>query len=286
MTRLLDRYMIDGLVAGEARVRVMRPQLRHVPAHWHDYYELGYVLDGSARHVVNGVPRPLGPGGVFLLTPTDFHELVPTSDGPLVCYNVVLDPGVVERWLDVAGIGPAAAGGPPWLADDCADLGADFDRLWRESDGRRPGARALSDAVLGCLLIELGRRADPAGGGDQPGVPRDVAVDVRRAVQYIERHFREPLTLAEVAAHVHLSPNYLSERFGRLVGVSFQTYLQNRRLRFARSLLASTGLGVTEICHAAGFNSPSHFGRAYRRRYGRSPSTGRTAGDGVVTDRR
>ncbi|RLP93568.1 AraC family transcriptional regulator [Micromonospora sp. BL4] len=285
MTRLLDRYMIDGLVEGDAGVRVMRPLLRDVPAHWHDYYELGYVVDGAARHVINGVPRPLGPGGVFLLTPTDFHELRLTSAVPLTCYNVVIEPRVVERWLDSVGPHPAAVQGPPWLADDAAEFGPDFDRLWRESDGRRPGAAALADAVLGCILIELARRcATPAADGEpEMPAPTDAAVDIRRAVQYVERHFREPLTLAEVAAHVHLSPNYLSERFSRLVGTSFQTYVQNRRLRFARSLLASTTLGVTEICHAAGFNSPSHFGRAYRRRFGQPPSAGRTVGDGTVT---
>ncbi|MER7892095.1 AraC family transcriptional regulator [Micromonospora sp. NPDC094482] len=287
MTRLLDRYMIDGLVAGEAGLRVMRPLLRDVPAHWHDYYELGYVIEGAARHVVNGVPRALGPGAAFLLTPTDFHELRPTSEAPLTCYNVVIDPRVVERWLEAMGPGPAAVTGSPWLADDCADLGGDFDRLWRESEGRRPGAPAVADAVLGCILIEMARRcAIPALDGEpRAPAPQDAAVDIRRAVQYVERHFREPLTLAEVAAHVHLSPNYLSERFSRLVGVSFQSYLQNRRLRFARSLLASTTLGVTEICHAAGFNSPSHFGRAYRRRFGQPPSAERTLGDNALTDR-
>ncbi|MGK5740007.1 AraC family transcriptional regulator [Micromonospora sp. URMC 103] len=284
MTRLLDRYMIDGLAAGEAGVRVMRPLLGDVPAHWHDYYELGYVVDGSARHVVNGASRPLARGSAFLLTPTDFHELALTSDVPLTCYNVVVEPAVVERWLDAVGSGPATGAGPPWLADDCADLGPDFDRLWRESDGRRPGSAALTDAVLGCVLVELARRCG-APGGREPGppVPGDAAADIRAAVRYVERHFREALTLAEVAAYVHLSPNYLSERFSRLVGVPFQTYLQHRRLRFARSLLASTTLGVTEICHAAGFNSPSHFGRAYRRRFGESPSAGRTQGDGAVT---
>ncbi|GAB3975962.1 AraC family transcriptional regulator [Plantactinospora veratri] len=284
MTRLLDRYMIDGLVAdglvpGGSGVQVMRPDLRDVPAHWHDYYELGYVLDGTARHVVNGVSRPLRPGGVFLLTPTDFHELHVSSATPLSCYNVVIEPDVAERWLDRALPVPAGVAGPPWLTDD-PSFGPDFDRLWRESSaGRRPGAAALADAVLGCILIELARRCaepvaaesgpEPRGGADPAGG------DIRRAVQYIERRFREPLTLAEVAGYVHLSPNYFSERFGQVVGVSFQSYLQARRLRFARSLLASTDLGVTEICHAAGFNSPSHFGRAYRRRFGQAPSAGR-----------
>jgi AraC-like DNA-binding protein len=95
---------------------------------------------------------------------------------------------------------------------------------------------------------------------------------IARAVLYVDHHFREPLTLADVAAQAHLSPNYFSERFRDFTGTSFQAYLQQRRLRFARSLLAATDLGVTEACHAAGFNSVSHFGRAYRRRYGQAPS--------------
>jgi AraC-like DNA-binding protein len=288
MTRLLDRYLIDGLVTGGSGVRVMRPLLRDVAAHWHDYYELGYVVNGCARHVVNGVVRGLRPGDAFLLTPTDFHELSPTSGAPLACYNVVIEPDVAERWLDRVLPETTGGAGPPWLADDCGALAADFDRLWRESGERRPGGAALADAVLGCILIELARHGTPPPSGTDPvagtagdhgrPVRRGTAPDggeIRRAVQYIERRFREPLTLAEVASHVHLSPNYFSERFGRLVGTSFQSYLQARRLRFARSLLAATALGVTEVCHAAAFNDPSHFGRAYRRRYGHPPSAER-----------
>jgi AraC-like DNA-binding protein len=300
MTRLLDRYMIDGLVVGDRGVRVMRPLLHNVAAHWHDYYELGYAVNGSARHVVNGVPRALAPGDAFLLTPTDFHELTLTSDTPLTCYNVVIEPEVVERWLDRMFPEAVAGTGPPWFAADRGPLAADFHRLWRESGGQRPGAAAMADAVLGCILIELARHggpppagtdADPvartSGGDEHPG-HRAAAPDggeIRRAVQYIERHFREPLTLAQVASHVHLSANYFSERFGRLVGTSFQTYLQARRLRFARSLLASTTLGITEICHAAGFNNLSHFGRAYRRRFGRPPSADRAGAYPAETER-
>jgi AraC-like DNA-binding protein len=106
-------------------------------------------------------------------------------------------------------------------------------------------------------------------------VPRRPTTDeaLRGAVRHVDRHFREPLTLSSVAAEAHLSPNYFSERFRQLTGTAFQLYLQERRLRFARSLLAATSLSVTEVCHAAGFGSLSHFGRAYRRRYGVSPSS-------------
>jgi AraC-like DNA-binding protein len=124
--------------------------------------------------------------------------------------------------------------------------------------------------VVTLLVVEMARRDDGDGRSGPAPVGADAAM--RQAVLYVDRHFREPLTLAEVAAQAHLSPNYCSQRFREVAGTSFQAYLQERRLRFARSLLEATGLAVTEVCHAAGFGDLSHFGRVYRRRYGVPPS--------------
>jgi AraC-like DNA-binding protein/mannose-6-phosphate isomerase-like protein (cupin superfamily) len=270
----LERYTVDGLLARDAEIRVMRPELGPVAVHWHDFYELGFVIAGTARHVLNGVEQIVHPGSVFLLTPTDFHELVPTSGEPLTCYNVVIDANAAERELDE--LLPSRTGWPPAVVESFDEAEPDFRRLWEESVAGRPGSPALMAAVLRCIFIELIRRRDPstpAGAEHEP--PPGGQAEIRRAVLYVDRHFREPLTLAAVAAQAHLSPNYFSERFRQSTGTPFQAYLQQRRLRFARSLLVSTDLGVTEVCHAAGFNSPSYFGRAYRRRYGEAPSAGR-----------
>ncbi|HYO32122.1 MAG TPA: AraC family transcriptional regulator [Nocardioidaceae bacterium] len=277
---------MDALASEDAEIRVMRQELQSIAVHWHDFYELVYVVDGSAEHVVNGVAEPVRPGSVFLLTPTDFHALQAIGDRPLTCYNVVIDVRVADRLLDE--VLPGARGWPPCAVDGWADARSDFERLWRESQSAEPGAVALIESVVACALIELGRSWQ----GQKGFVPEplsDVAADLRRAVMFVDRNFREPLALADVAAQAHLSPNYFSERFRQATGSSFQAYLQARRLRFARSLLASTDLGVTEVCHAAGFQSPSHFGRAYRRRYGEPPSACRseiTSQRGVTAARR
>jgi AraC-like DNA-binding protein/mannose-6-phosphate isomerase-like protein (cupin superfamily) len=270
-TAELERYTAGGLLAKDAAIRVMRPELRLVDVHWHDFYELVFVTSGSAVHVVNGVSQTVEPGDAFLLTPTDFHEIRADGQRPLECYNIVVDPQVAERQLD--DLLPSRTTWPPAFVSGFDEAEPDFRRLWEESRAALPGSAALMESVLKCILVELLRRRDPADAAREQDHLTGARAEIRRAVLYVDRHFREPLTLAEVAGQAHLSPNYFSERFRQSTGTPFQEYLQQRRLRFARSLLVSTNLGVTEVCHAAGFNSPSYFGRAYRRFYDEAPST-------------
>jgi AraC-like DNA-binding protein/mannose-6-phosphate isomerase-like protein (cupin superfamily) len=268
MTDLVERFSTESLLLPESGARVMRPRLRTVDVHWHDYYELCLVVSGEAEHVVNGVARPIGRGSAFLLSPADFHAIRATGHEPLGCYNTVIDPRLMERQL--AGLGPPSVGDLPWQTDDFLDAEGDLRRLQAEFEEPRLGGARLVEALVGCLVVELARhqRVEAAAADHRTGV----ADELRAAVRYVDRHFREPISLADAARRAHLSPNYFSERFREYTGSSFQLYLQERRLRFARSLLASTPLSVTEVCHAAGFNSLSHFGRAYRRRYGTAPS--------------
>jgi AraC-like DNA-binding protein len=276
----LERYTAETLLAPAAQVSVTRQQVRRVDVHWHDFYELVHVTDGRAIHRLNGTPRQLLPGSTFLLTPADFHEIATESDETLSYYNVVVDAALLEGRLDEPL--PSGLERSAWVLQEGADLAPEFHRLWDESALDRPGAIGMMEAVLQCILIELARRCTGEAMRSRPDRSPREQTDVKKAVLFVDRHFREPLSLAGVATQVHLSPNYFSERFREFTGTSFQTYLQQRRLAFAQSLLASTGLGVTEVCHAAGFNSLSHFGRAYRSRYGESPTAFRATADRLV----
>ena len=59
--------------------------LKFSALHWHEYYEMEFVLSGHAVEIVNGVSYAIGPGTVTLLSPVDFHayhEIDPNN--PLV----------------------------------------------------------------------------------------------------------------------------------------------------------------------------------------------------------
>jgi len=94
---------------------------------------------------------------------------------------------------------------------------------------------------------------------------------VRRATAYIEAQYAEPIDRDDIARHVAITPDYLSDCFRQELGITPITFLTRYRIRRARELLETTDLMITEIAMATGFSAVSHFTRTFHREVGLSP---------------
>ena len=94
---------------------------------------------------------------------------------------------------------------------------------------------------------------------------------VEAAIRHIETSFATPLSLADLAAGVELSPFHFLRVFRRVAGLTPYQYLIGTRLRRAARMLATTARPVTEIAYDAGFEDLSNFVRTFHRVVGRSP---------------
>ncbi|MBJ7453640.1 MAG: helix-turn-helix transcriptional regulator, partial [Blastococcus sp.] len=98
---------------------------------------------------------------------------------------------------------------------------------------------------------------------------------VRRALEFIEAHAREPLTLEEIARSASVGPRALQEAFRRHRGTTPLAHLRETRLERAhRELLAADpacGVTVAAVAGRWGFAHRGRFADAYRRAYGRAP---------------
>lgn len=245
-----------------------------VDIHWHEFFEMAFVVSGEGVHLFNGTPYPLQSGSLFLLTPTDFHSLWAQPGNRLELFNVIFSEAMMEedvarllfRGLDDHHI---------VFGQDLADqMLVEFRRLWEEAHNERPGNQLVIHSTLQRLLIDVARSTPSANSSKEARLAPQQKL--HKALIYLHHHYREPLTLNIVAEQVALSPNYFSECFSATTGVTFQRYLQSLRLRFAKSLLSVSNLPITEICYAAGFQTLSHFERAFKREFGRSPSAWRS----------
>ncbi|MDT7704785.1 MAG: hypothetical protein QOG20_392 [Pseudonocardiales bacterium] len=99
---------------------------------------------------------------------------------------------------------------------------------------------------------------------------------VREALDYIEAHLADKVTMADIARNVHMSIRAVQQGFHEELGTTPMLYLRDRRLERARADLTdglpSDGMTVTEVAERWGFHHLGGFAVLYRKRWGESPS--------------
>lgn len=102
---------------------------------------------------------------------------------------------------------------------------------------------------------------------------------VARAKRYLDKHFQEKCTLESVAEVVGVSARYLSKMFKEHIKLSPSQYLWELRVTKGVNLLRATGYSVSEIAYRCGYQTPYHFSRHIKQKYGCSPSALRKRGE-------
>jgi len=243
------------------------------PYHWLEYFEIGLVLKGNGKHMINGESYPLHPGTLFLLSPSDFHSVILTEDQQVELIGIVFTEEMLHEDLKHLLFREGYFFNLDLEPQESTQIQGHLQDILNEVQENNLGYQLMVSALLQHILVNLTRYINQRSLHQKIPLPKTERHPdaLQRALIFIHHHFRQPITLEEVASHAFLSSNYFSERFHATLGISFQLYLQNLRLRFAAGLLAATSLTISEILYAAGFNDPSHFGRVFKQVYQLSP---------------
>lgn len=251
------------------------------PLHWHEFYEISFVIAGNGIHFLNGEAYPLSRGSMFMLGPTDFHELIPI--GSLDFYNVMFSREWVSEEFHKVLFNNGDANLALFEEDQCVEIERELKMMWEEYNSKESYYRQFIQGSLEKILVWLTRshgvefRLEVLDRDDSKVLPGCIY----EALRYIQSNFCSPIALADIAARVHLSPNYFSELFHKHTGQSYQSYLLNLRLEYARCRLILTDGSISRISCESGFGTVSHFNREFKRKYGEKPSAYRNKG---VTD--
>ena len=95
------------------------------------------------------------------------------------------------------------------------------------------------------------------------------------AIQYIEEHITDELTVDMIAKHVNISSFYFQKGFAMLCGFTISEYIRNRRLALAGNDLATGNERIIDIAIKYGYDSPDSFTKAFSRFHGVTPTVAR-----------
>ena len=231
------------------------------PPHLHPQLELILVNRAEIEVTVGGQSKVLTEGQLAVVFPHQIHSYQETAPEAVITM-LIADPSYTGGHLDtLLRLHPASAF-LEWPHPNIAYAAAE---LVREYGKAEPNA-----AVYSPLLQLVLARALP-----QLQLCHNRNVDhqdlIWQIANYVNGHYREPLTLSVLAKAIGVSPGRLSHVFSEKIGQSFPAYLAQIRLSYAETMLLDTDLSVTQVGEEAGFESQRSFFRIFRQHHGTSP---------------
>ncbi len=237
----------------------------HSMMHTHAFTEIFYVVGGQGQFKIENLVYPVATDDLIVVNPNVNHTEVGLNAAP---FEYIV--------LGIDGLDFTAG------AEDEEDrfcilnfhnrrdeiLNYLRSMLW-ELEQKSAGYITICQNILEILLIHFMRRTDFAMTPTQPNVksPKSCAA----ARRFIDGHFKEHISLEQLAKLVHFNKYYLVHAFARQYGISPINYLNARRIDESKRLLVSTNLSLSQISNLVGFSSPSYFSQSFRKLEGSSP---------------
>ena len=231
--------------------------------HWHDYYEMEIITEGIGTYYVNGIQYPLTRGTAYLVTPVDFHQI----QGEFKIYNIAFNDSMVSNEILELIVSGKCASVVNFDEESFSNIETMLQCLVKEFETKKPLRQYALRTLLEYVLIGLLRRTEQTN--DEQGRSD---ITVMRVVSYVKFNFKKKLTLAEVARAVHLTSNYVGEVFSKRMGVSFNQYLMQTRLNYAKNLLLRGDISVQEAAIDSGFGSQTYFSDCFKKQFGYTPT--------------
>lgn len=128
-------------------------------------------------------------------------------------------------------------------------------------------AQAYGD--IGEMLSALVRRLESLSGSIDPDKLRNDTF--RKVLDYVNRNFTAPLSFQEICSKYCINASYLSQLFKKEIGVTFTSYITNLRLQYAKELLETTPLRISEITEKIGYGFDYNFTKLFKKETGLTP---------------
>ncbi len=255
-----------------------------IEAHTHAFFELVYILSGSAVHSHDGTTQMLSAGDYFMIDIGSVHSYQAGEDFSL--YNFLFLP----EFLDETMVGCTSF---KELIRHCMyrynkiSLGLDTEnRLFHDTDGRilqimellnqecheqKLGFSDICQNLVREILIRMMRNTleeEP----DQKLLSEQYPLPIQQALLYFSEHLSDSSPVSNFCDANHYSREYISRLFKKNIGITPVAYIRKKKMEHACLLLSTTPLKVSSIAEQCGYQDEKTFRTTFKTLLGITPT--------------
>lgn len=238
--------------------------MQKFPNHFHEYYVIGYIEQGQRFLSCKNKEYTIEPGDLLLFNPRDNHACE-QIDGRTLDYRCInIQPEIMSKAvLDITGkeylpyFTPQVIFHSEWVPvlRDLHQMLMEEERDFRKEES--------FFFLLEQLIEDYTEQAVPAENTGQ-------SAEVKAVGEFLEKHYMDNISLADLCNLTGLSKYYLLRSFTKQKGISPYSYLETIRIDKAKKMLEQ-GMKPIDVAIQTGFTDQSHFSNFFKKFIGLTP---------------
>lgn len=224
------------------------------------YYLIHYVISGTGMFYCGNHEYVLKPGQIFVIFPGIVTKYQADAVDPWRYTWVIFRGEEMKDVLNALGI---TRDNPVHTLKNSAQFLEQLRSMPRARSPRMQDNLRFSACIyqLMALLAE-----------NQQSAASEENVYLTAAIEYINSHYFEEITVNQVADYVGISRKYLFAIFKEGLGISPKDYIMDQRISRARDFLKDSSLPISHIAYSVGYKDSMAFSKMFKVKTGLSPS--------------
>lgn len=249
-----------------------------VPLHWHEEMELIYIKKGKGCVTVDFREYKVNSNTIVLILPGQLHSIGQLDDCSVEYENILFHPGMLlPKRTDssaefitslLSGIVTVPTVFTP-VYPYYPEISSCIDACDEICKTKPQGYQLYIKSQLYRLFFLFDNRCR-----NLVRTPKNKKTldKMKQILKYVEEHYMERITIADIAGIAGFSESHFMRYFKETMGTSFIEYLKEYRLTMASRLLTTSESTILDIADEVGFENLSYFNRAFKIKYGMTPS--------------
>lgn len=229
--------------------------------HAHRHAEMFFIMSGSGTFQLQRHSFPVSGRSLVIINPGVMHCEQSNQGSPME--YIVLGVENLEMAANEQGYVLTT------FHLDWDAISVSLRLMLQEARSGQDGYSQVCQRMLEIILLRILRRRGLSLASEAVGMDDNRECGLVR--RYIDEHFKESITLDQLAELAHINKYYLVHAFRKAYGTSPINYLISRRIQESRFLLTNSNHSLSQIARILGFSSLSYFSQSFHRTEGVSP---------------